>query len=148
MDTKSAPPQSMDEYIASFPLEIQKILQEIRLIVQKAAPEASEKISYGMPTFALKGNLVHFAAFKNHIGFYSTPSGTSEFQQEILETVLSCPERKNHNRFSINRVIHEYINASSVSGKRSKLRDNRRLLNNHAIERSTTHRHGATRKSV
>jgi uncharacterized protein YdhG (YjbR/CyaY superfamily) len=84
MDTKSAPPQSMDEYIASFPLEIQKILQEIRLIVQKAAPEASEKISYGMPTFALKGNLVHFAAFKNHIGFYSTPSGTSEFQQEIL----------------------------------------------------------------
>jgi uncharacterized protein YdhG (YjbR/CyaY superfamily) len=84
MDTKSAPPQSMDEYIASFPLKIQKILQEIRLIVQKAAPEASEKISYGMPTFALKGNLVHFAAFKNHIGFYSTPSGTSEFQQEIL----------------------------------------------------------------
>ncbi len=84
MDTKSAPPQSIDEYIANFPLEIQKILQEIRLIVQKAAPEASEKISYGMPTFVLKGNLVHFAAFKNHIGFYSTPSGTTQFQQEIL----------------------------------------------------------------
>jgi uncharacterized protein YdhG (YjbR/CyaY superfamily) len=84
MDTQSAPPQSIDEYIANFSAEIQKILQEIRLIVQKAAPDASEKISYGMPTFALKGNLVHFAAFKNHIGFYSTPSGTTQFQQEIL----------------------------------------------------------------
>jgi uncharacterized protein YdhG (YjbR/CyaY superfamily) len=84
MNTKSAPPQSIDEYIAGFPANIQKILQEIRLTISQAAPDASEKISYGMPTFVLKGNLVHFAAFKNHIGFYSTPSGTTQFQQEML----------------------------------------------------------------
>ena len=78
-------PRSIDEYIASFPLEIQKILQEIRLTIATAAPEATEKISYGMPTFVFKGNLVYFAAFKKHIGFYSTPSGTTEFQQEILK---------------------------------------------------------------
>ncbi len=84
MDAKVAPPQNIDEYIENFSAEIQKILQEIRLTIAKAAPEASEKISYGMPTFALEGNLVHFAAFKNHIGFYSTPSGTTQFQQEIL----------------------------------------------------------------
>jgi uncharacterized protein YdhG (YjbR/CyaY superfamily) len=77
-------PQNIDEYIASFPLEIQKILQEIRVTISQAAPKATEKISYAMPTFVLEGNLVHFAAFKNHIGFYSTPSGTTEFQQDIL----------------------------------------------------------------
>jgi uncharacterized protein YdhG (YjbR/CyaY superfamily) len=85
MDAKSALPQSIDDYIANFPLEIQKILQEIRLTISQAAPEASEKISYAMPTFVLEGNLVHFAAFKNHIGFYSTPTGTAQFQQDILQ---------------------------------------------------------------
>jgi uncharacterized protein YdhG (YjbR/CyaY superfamily) len=84
METNVARPQNIDEYIAGFPENIQTILEKIRLTIAQAAPDASEKISYGMPTFALKGNLVHFAAFKNHIGFYSTPSGTSEFQQEIL----------------------------------------------------------------
>ncbi len=75
--------QSIDEYIASFPGNIQAVLQEIRTTVQKAAPDATEKISYAMPTFVLEGNLVHFPAFKNHIGFYPTLSGTSQFQQEI-----------------------------------------------------------------
>jgi uncharacterized protein YdhG (YjbR/CyaY superfamily) len=84
MKTSSAPPRNIDEYIANFPVNIQKILQEIRVTIQKAAPEASEKISYAMPTFVLEGNLVHFAAFKKHVGFYSTPSGTTQFQQEIL----------------------------------------------------------------
>jgi uncharacterized protein YdhG (YjbR/CyaY superfamily) len=85
MKTSVVPPRNIDEYIANFPAEIQKILQEIRLTIQKVAPEASEKISYAMPTFVLEGNLVHFAAFKNHIGFYPTPSGTTKFQQEILK---------------------------------------------------------------
>lgn len=85
MNADTVSPQNIDEYIASFPLEIQEILQNIRLTIASAAPEATEKISYGMPTFALEGNLVHFAAFKNHIGFYSMPSGTSQFQQEILK---------------------------------------------------------------
>ena len=74
---------SIDEYIATFPEEIQTILQEIRATIQAAAPDAEEKISYQMPTFFLKGNLVHFAAFKNHIGFYPTPSGIEGFKEEI-----------------------------------------------------------------
>ncbi len=74
---------SIDEYIAAFPEEIQTILEEIRATIQASAPDAEEKISYQMPTFALNGNLVHFAAFKNHIGFYPTPSGTEAFKEEI-----------------------------------------------------------------
>jgi uncharacterized protein YdhG (YjbR/CyaY superfamily) len=74
---------SMDEYIATFPEDVQKILQELRAVIKDCAPEAEEKISYQMPTFAFKGNLVHFAAWKNHIGFYPTPSGTQEFQKEL-----------------------------------------------------------------
>jgi uncharacterized protein YdhG (YjbR/CyaY superfamily) len=85
METNVARPQNIDEYIAHFPENVQIILEKIRLTISQAAPEASEKISYGMPTFVLEGNLVHFAAFKNHIGFYSMPSGTSKFQQEILQ---------------------------------------------------------------
>jgi uncharacterized protein YdhG (YjbR/CyaY superfamily) len=74
---------SIDEYIATFPEETQKILEELRATIKAAAPDAEEKISYQMPTFDLKGNLVHFAAFKNHIGFYPTPSGIQAFKQEL-----------------------------------------------------------------
>jgi uncharacterized protein YdhG (YjbR/CyaY superfamily) len=74
---------SIDEYIATFPDEVQKILEGLRAAISSAAPEAQEKISYQMPTFFLKGNLVHFAAFKNHIGFYPTPSGIQVFEQEL-----------------------------------------------------------------
>lgn len=73
----------MDEYIASFPDEVQKRLNQIRLTIKNTVPEATEAISYGMPTFKLKGNLVHFAAYKNHIGFYPAPSGLEEFKAEI-----------------------------------------------------------------
>lgn len=83
MDTNKARFNSVDEYIATFPDEIQAILQEIRETIKAAAPDATEKISYQMPTFALKGNLVHFAAFKNHIGFYPTPSGVEAFKDEL-----------------------------------------------------------------
>lgn len=75
--------KTIDEYIATFPKETQKILEEIRATIKAAAPEAEEKISYQMPTFYLKGNLIHFAAFKNHIGIYPTPSGTQAFKDEI-----------------------------------------------------------------
>lgn len=74
---------SIDEYIATCPKEIQKTLKELRATIKAAAPEAEEKISYQMPTFALKGNLIHFAAFKNHIGLYPTPSGTQAFKREL-----------------------------------------------------------------
>ncbi len=76
-------PRNIDEYIAGFPAEIQEILQKVRETVRKAAPEAEEKISYQMPAFTLNGNLVYFAAFKSHIGFYPTPSGTDEFKKEL-----------------------------------------------------------------
>jgi len=74
---------SIDEYIAAFPEDMQKLLQEMRAAIKAAAPEADEKISYQMPTFFLKGNLVHFAAHKNHIGFYPTPGGIQAFEQEL-----------------------------------------------------------------
>lgn len=74
---------TIDEYISSFPKNTQNILEEIRLTIRKAAPDAVEAISYAIPTFKLNGNLVHFAAFKNHIGFYPTPSGIEEFEKEL-----------------------------------------------------------------
>jgi len=74
---------SIDEYIATFPQETQIILQQLRETIQAAAHEAVEKISYQMPTYFLKGNLVHFAAYKKHIGFYPTPSGILAFQDEL-----------------------------------------------------------------
>lgn len=74
---------SIDEYIATFPAATQKILQAVRETIHAAAPEATEKISYQMPTFFLNGNLVHFAAFKNHIGFYPAPRGIEAFKDEL-----------------------------------------------------------------
>jgi uncharacterized protein YdhG (YjbR/CyaY superfamily) len=83
MQSKNKIPRSIDEYIALFSEDIQTKLQDMRAAIRAAAPEATEKISYQMPTFALKGNLVHFAAWKNHIGFYPTPSGTQGFEHEL-----------------------------------------------------------------
>ena len=83
MDNNMQGITSIDAYIATFPKEIQRKLQKLREVIRAAAPEATEKISYQMPTFYLNGNLVHFAAFKHHIGFYPTPSGTEHFQKEL-----------------------------------------------------------------
>lgn len=74
---------TIDEYINQFPPEIQEKLKALRAIIGETAPEATEKISYQMPTFYLNGNLVHFAAYKNHIGFYPTPSGIMAFQSQL-----------------------------------------------------------------
>ncbi|HEU4554356.1 MAG TPA: DUF1801 domain-containing protein [Chitinophaga sp.] len=79
-----SPPTSIDAYIADFPAGVQSILQEIRTTVQQAVPQAEATIKYAMPTFTLNGrNLVHFAAFKKHIGFYPVPQGSSPFEQEL-----------------------------------------------------------------
>ncbi len=75
--------ESISEYISGFPEDIQSLLEHIRTVIHEAAPGATEAISYGMPTFKLEGNLVHFAAFKNHIGFYPTPTGITAFQNEL-----------------------------------------------------------------
>jgi uncharacterized protein YdhG (YjbR/CyaY superfamily) len=77
--------KTIDEYIANCPKEIQKKLKEMRATIKAAAPNATEKISYQIPTFYLKGNLVHFAALKNHIGFYPTPSGVQAFIKETAK---------------------------------------------------------------
>jgi uncharacterized protein YdhG (YjbR/CyaY superfamily) len=74
---------SVDDYIAAFPPETRQALTELRESIRAEAPEAEEKISYGIPTFFFKGNLVHFAAFKNHIGFYPAPSGITAFEKEL-----------------------------------------------------------------
>jgi uncharacterized protein YdhG (YjbR/CyaY superfamily) len=74
---------TIDEYIAAIPKDIQTLLEQMRATIRKASPEAKEAISYGIPTFKFNGNLVHFAAFKNHIGFYPTPGGIEEFEKEL-----------------------------------------------------------------
>ncbi len=77
-------PNNIDEYIAGFPKEVQATLEQVRSTIKAAAPDATEAISYALPTFKLNGsNLVHFAAFKNHIGFYATPTGHEAFAKEL-----------------------------------------------------------------
>jgi uncharacterized protein YdhG (YjbR/CyaY superfamily) len=76
-------PDAIDKYIAIFPEDVQAILEKIRATIQKAVPDAEETINYGIPTFTLKGNLVHFAGYKDHIGFYPTPSGIEKFKKEL-----------------------------------------------------------------
>ncbi|MHB9150844.1 MAG: iron chaperone [Thermoleophilia bacterium] len=74
---------SIDEYIAEFPPETQRVLREVRDLVKATAPQATETISYAIPTFDLNGHLVHFAAYENHLGFYPAPSGIAAFREEL-----------------------------------------------------------------
>lgn len=83
MKSNKSVPASIDEYLASFPAEVQTILQQIRSTIRENAPGATETINYQIPTFQLNGNLVHFAAFKNHIGFYPAPSAITKFSDEL-----------------------------------------------------------------
>jgi uncharacterized protein YdhG (YjbR/CyaY superfamily) len=83
MDSNKAGYKSIDEYIANFPPAVQERLQAMRETIKAAAPDAQEIISYQMPAFALKGNLVYFSASKNHIGFYPTPSAIKAFEDEL-----------------------------------------------------------------
>ena len=83
MKDNRAPPSRIDEYIAAFPTDVQAVLEQVRDTIRKAAPAATEKISYGIPTFALHGNLVHFAAWRTHIGFYPGAAGIAKFKKEL-----------------------------------------------------------------
>lgn len=80
---------NIDEYISNFPIEVQGLLQKVRATIQEAAPHASEKIAYGIPTFYLNGNLVHFGGFKKHIGFFPASSGIDRFQNELAPYATS-----------------------------------------------------------
>jgi uncharacterized protein YdhG (YjbR/CyaY superfamily) len=94
--------KTMDEYINTFPKNVQSILEKMRQTMQQAAPEAIEAISYQMPTFKINGkNLVHFAAWKNHIGLYPTPSGIEAFKKELSPYKMS----KGSIQFPINEPI-------------------------------------------
>ncbi|NMB67288.1 MAG: hypothetical protein GYA20_00815 [Chloroflexi bacterium] len=77
------PPTTIDAYIAQFPEDIQQILQRVRAVIHAAVPQATEKISYAMPTFFLGGNLIHFAAFKQHIGVYPAGSELGALKDEV-----------------------------------------------------------------
>ncbi len=83
MKTVQSAPKTIDEYIAGFPPDVQKILEKVRKTIRTAAPHAEETIKYRMPTFTLNGNLVHFAGFKKHIGFYPVPTGIEAFKEEL-----------------------------------------------------------------
>ena len=85
MTTEKKIPASIDEYISDFPANTQTILTELRQTIQKAAPEATEKISWGMPTFYLKGNLIHFAAHKKHIGLYPGAEAIEYFTKDLQD---------------------------------------------------------------
>jgi uncharacterized protein YdhG (YjbR/CyaY superfamily) len=77
--------KSIDEYIAGYPADVQELLQTIRATIQAAAPDATEAIKYGIPTFVLNGNVVHFGGYKNHIGFYPAPMGIEAFAAETAK---------------------------------------------------------------
>jgi uncharacterized protein YdhG (YjbR/CyaY superfamily) len=93
--------ESIDHYIASFPGDVQPILRRMRNTIRKAAPGAVEKISYGIPTFWLEGNLVHFAAYKQHIGFYPGSSAISVFRKKLSGFEVS----KGTIRFPLDRPV-------------------------------------------
>ena len=80
--TNRSTARSIDEYIAEFPPETRKVLEELRALIKATAPDATEKISYAIPTFYLNGNLVHFAGYEKHIGFYPGASGIRTFQED------------------------------------------------------------------
>jgi uncharacterized protein YdhG (YjbR/CyaY superfamily) len=89
MEKNRKGPETIDEYIKAFPRDIQERLRAMRKTIHAAAPEAEERISYQMPTFYLRGNLVHFAAFRSHIGFYPVPSGILAFKKELAAYATS-----------------------------------------------------------
>jgi uncharacterized protein YdhG (YjbR/CyaY superfamily) len=89
MQNPNTAPTTIDEYIAGYPSEVQKILQELRAFIRSIVPQAGEKMGYGIPTFTLHGNLVHFGGFKRHIGFFPGSEAVEKFQDELEEYVTS-----------------------------------------------------------
>ena len=119
-------PATIDEYIRQFPEPVADILQQIRQAIHEIAPEASEKISYQMPTFYLFGNLVHFAAFKDHIGFFPAASGVEAFTEELTNYSTS----KGTIRFPLDKPIPydliRRITEYRVSENRQKATDKKK----------------------
>lgn len=121
--------QSIDEYILQFSPNIQEILKMLRKVIKEAAPDAEEKISWGMPAFTLNGSLVYFAAHKNHIGFYPAPSGIEAFKQELSEYKaakgsVQFPITKPLPYELISKIVR-YRVAENTKNKKDKLKSNK-----------------------
>jgi uncharacterized protein YdhG (YjbR/CyaY superfamily) len=115
---------TIDDYIAAFPKDVQDDLQRLRRVIRESAPAAEEAISYGIPTFKLNGNLVHFAAYQHHIGFYPTSSGIAAFKKELMPYKLSkgtvqFPLGRPLPLDLIRRIVRYRIKESSAREKRS-----------------------------
>lgn len=117
MERSKNTPQTIDEYIAGYPPDIQQILEKIRTTIREAAPDAEETISYQIPTFKLEGNLVHFAAFKKHIGFYPAPSGIEQFDEQLSK----YKRAKGSIRFPLDEAIPYHLISEIV---RFRVREN------------------------
>ena len=101
MNTDQTVPKTIDDYIAGFPVDLQEILQKIRMTIREAAPDAEETISYQMPAFKLKGTLVYFAAFKKHIGLFPPVTG----DEKLMSEVSAYAGPKGNLRFPIDKPI-------------------------------------------
>lgn len=125
MKEKKASAKTMDEFIASSPKEAQPALRKMRALIRKAAPGAEETINYGIPTFKLNGNLVHFAGFNSHIGFYPTPAGIEKFRKELsaYETAkgsVKFPLDKPIPYALIERIVRFRVKENLGKGKAAK----------------------------
>ncbi len=129
----------VDQYIRQFNLEVQERLTKIRDLIKKAAPGAEETIAYQMPTYRLNGNLVHFAAFKNHIGFYPTPSGIDAFQEELADYKnakgsIRFPHHKPLPYDLISKIVKHRVAESNSATARQKIKHS---LTDEAVEKTT-----------
>ncbi|KUG15769.1 hypothetical protein ASZ90_014567 [hydrocarbon metagenome] len=125
MDARKRKIETIDDYIGTFPLEVQKILQNLRATIREVAPGAEEAIRYGIPTFRLHGNLVHFAAFKNHIGLYPGPSAIDAFRNELSSYTLSkgtiqFPIKKPIPFDLVRRIVEYRVTENREQGREEK----------------------------
>ncbi|MBN1195446.1 MAG: DUF1801 domain-containing protein [Methanomicrobiaceae archaeon] len=117
--------KDINEYIESFPPDVRNILEQLRNIIRENAPEAEEAIRYGMPTFRLKGNLVHFAAFAHHIGFYPAPSGIAAFAKDITpykhaKGSIQFPLDKQIPYDLVKKIVRFRVREQRESGKKKR----------------------------
>lgn len=128
--------RNIDEYIAAFPKDIQKILEGIRTTIRKAAPKAEEAIKYAIPAFTLNGNLIFFAAYKNHIGLYPAPRGNDAFKKELSayeggKGTVQFPLDKPIPHDLIKRIVkfrvQENLEKSILKKERSKVKKVKRV---------------------
>ncbi|SEJ16947.1 Uncharacterized conserved protein YdhG, YjbR/CyaY-like superfamily, DUF1801 family [Dyadobacter koreensis] len=138
--SKNSP--EVDQYIASFPPETQKLLKQMRKTIRAAAPDAEEKIGYGIPTLTLNGNLVHYAAYKNHIGFYPAPQGLEEFKEELagykgtkgavqfpLDKPLPLDLITKITKYRIEKNLEKGVTKKKAPAKTTKLSDSEQVSN-------------------